>query len=103
LPIIGLIVPEVNTQLPSFELYVKVNNVDGVSPVILCLLSLLRAFVFLLFKQLLTIETLQELDALYEEREDMGALGGRPTRWGILVGELREIRHLVEAGVKVNV
>jgi len=51
----------------------------------------------------LTLEQLQQLDALYEEREDMGILGGRPTQWGTLVDELREIRHLVEAGVEVNV
>lgn len=51
----------------------------------------------------LTIETLKELDALYEEREDKGPLGQRPTRWGTLVSRLREIRHLVEAGVKVNI
>jgi hypothetical protein len=51
----------------------------------------------------LTIETLQELDALYEETEDMGVLGRRPTGWGTLVSKLREIRRLVEAGVKVKV
>jgi hypothetical protein len=54
-------------------------------------------------EHILTIETLKGLDALYEEREDNGLLGGRPTRWGTLVSKLREIRHLVEAGVKVNV
>jgi hypothetical protein len=54
-------------------------------------------------EHILTIETLKELDALYEETEDRGALGRRPTRWGTLVGELREIRHLVEGGVKVKV
>ena len=51
----------------------------------------------------LTLETLRELDALYEEREDMGALGQRPTGWGSLVSELREIRRLVEAGVVVKI
>ncbi|MCB0195505.1 MAG: hypothetical protein KDJ65_26385 [Anaerolineae bacterium] len=51
----------------------------------------------------LTIERLQELDALYEAREDGGVLGQRPTGWGILVSELREIRRLVEAGVTVKV
>jgi hypothetical protein len=50
-----------------------------------------------------TIEMLKELDALYEETEDMGVLGRRPTRWGTLVEELRKIRRLVEAGVKVKV
>ncbi|MCB8944758.1 MAG: hypothetical protein H6658_13495 [Ardenticatenaceae bacterium] len=48
----------------------------------------------------LTLEMVKELDALYEEREDVG---GRPTQWGSLVSELREIRRLVEAGIKVNV
>jgi len=43
------------------------------------------------------------LDALYEEREDMGGLGPRPTGWGWLVEELREIRRAVEAGVVVKV
>jgi hypothetical protein len=51
----------------------------------------------------LTVERVQELDALYEETEDMGPLGRRPTRWGTLVNELREIRRLVEGGVKVKV
>lgn len=44
-------------------------------------------------------ETIGELDALYEERSS----AGRPTRWGILVEELREIRRAVEAGVTVNI
>ena len=48
-------------------------------------------------------EALKELDALYQEREDMGDLGRRPTGWGSLVRELREIRRLVEAGVKVKI
>jgi hypothetical protein len=30
---------------------------------------------------LITIERLKELDAMYEAREEMGALGRRPTRW----------------------
>lgn len=51
----------------------------------------------------LTTKRLKKLDALYEEREDMGVLGRRPTRWGTLVSELREIRRLVEAGVEVKV
>lgn len=51
----------------------------------------------------LTIEMLKKLDALYEETEDMGVLGRRPTRWGTLVEELRKIRRLVEAGVQVKV
>lgn len=54
-------------------------------------------------KHTLTIERLKELDALYEEREDMGVLGQRPTHWGTLVSKLREIRHLVEAGIPVTV
>jgi hypothetical protein len=48
----------------------------------------------------LTVERLQELDVLYEERDD---LGQRPTGWGTLVSELREVRRLVEAGVKVKI
>lgn len=51
----------------------------------------------------LTMKTLKRLDALYEKVEDMGALGRRPTGWGSLVSELREIRRLVEAGVQVKV
>ena len=51
----------------------------------------------------ITIEMLKELDALYEETEDMGVLGRRPVHWGILVEELRQIRRLVEAGVKVKI
>ena len=51
----------------------------------------------------ISIETLRELDALYEEREDTGVLGRRPARWGGLVEELREIRRAVEAGVVVKV
>jgi len=51
----------------------------------------------------ITTQKLIELDALYEEREDMGVLGRRPTRWGNLVDELREIRRLVEAGVRVRI
>ncbi len=54
-------------------------------------------------KHTLTLEKLEELDALYEEREDTASLGRRPTQWGILVDKLREIRHLVEAGVKVRI
>lgn len=51
----------------------------------------------------ITVEMLRELDALYEETEEMGALGRRPTRWGALVEERRQIRRLVEAGVTVKV
>lgn len=51
----------------------------------------------------LTLERIRELDALYEEREDKGVMGQRPTAWGTLVSSLREIRRLVEAGVPVNV
>lgn len=47
--------------------------------------------------------TLEKLDALYEAREDLGALGRRPTEWGSLVEKLREIRRLVEAGIEVKV
>ena len=51
----------------------------------------------------ISLEKLKELDALYEEREDTGGLGPRPTGWGWLVEELREIRRAVEAGVVVKV
>jgi hypothetical protein len=51
----------------------------------------------------ITIARLKELDALYEQREDMGILGQRPTLWGSLVEELRKIRRLVEAGVVVRI
>ena len=44
-------------------------------------------------------EKLRELDALYEDR----STNGRPTGWGVLVEELREIRRAVEAGVVVKV
>ena len=44
-------------------------------------------------------EKVRELDALYEER----SASGRPTGWGFLVAELREIRRAVEAGVVVKV
>lgn len=54
-------------------------------------------------EHILTIERLKEMDALYEEREDMGVLGQRPTGWGILVSQLREIRRLVEAGINVEI
>ena len=51
----------------------------------------------------LTAKRLKELDAMYEAKEDMEALGRRPARWGTLVDELREIRRMVEAGVAVKV
>jgi hypothetical protein len=44
-------------------------------------------------------DKLAELDALYEER----STDGRPTGWGMLVEELREIRRAVEAGVVVKI
>ncbi len=44
---------------------------------------------------------LREFDALYEERSGSGS--GRPTGWGRLVEELREIRRMVEAGIVVEV
>lgn len=47
----------------------------------------------------ITRAQLGELDALYEQRSS----SGRPTDWGVLVEELREIRRAVEAGVAVTV
>lgn len=47
----------------------------------------------------ISAEKLRELDALYNERSDTG----RPTSWGLLVEDLREIRRAVEAGVVVKV
>jgi hypothetical protein len=44
-------------------------------------------------------QELQKMDAWYEERADMGALGSRPVSWGILVEGLREIRRAIEADV----
>ncbi len=44
-------------------------------------------------------EKIGKLDALYEERSPQG----RPTGWGTLVEELREIRRAVEAGVAVTI
>jgi len=44
-------------------------------------------------------EDLADLDALYAERGS----DGRPSSWGSLVAELREIRRAVEAGVRVHV
>lgn len=46
---------------------------------------------------------LGRLDRLYAEREDLGALGMRPTGWDALVEELRGLRRAVEAGVVVTV
>ena len=51
----------------------------------------------------LTMARIKELDAWYEERDDTGAFGARPTGWGSLVNELRKIRHLVEGGITVRV
>jgi hypothetical protein len=47
----------------------------------------------------LTDDQLRELDALYAARSP----GGRPSSWGALVEELREVRRAVEAGVAVTV
>lgn len=51
----------------------------------------------------LPIEKLKELDALYEQTEDLGILGRRPTGWGQLVEELREIRRIIESGANLRV
>lgn len=50
-------------------------------------------------QHIITAVELQKLDALYESR---GA-NSRPDEWGTLVDELRDIRHLVEAGIVVEV
>jgi hypothetical protein len=47
----------------------------------------------------LSANDLKKLDDLYDER----SADGRPTRWGWLVEELRDIRRAVEAGVVVTV
>ena len=48
---------------------------------------------------MITSEKIRELDALYEERSS----NGRPSSWGMLVEELREIRRAVELGVVVHI
>lgn len=48
-------------------------------------------------------EQLEQFDAMYKETEDMGVLGLRPTRWGSLVEELRELRRAIEADVVVEI
>ncbi len=48
---------------------------------------------------LISAGMLADLDALYAERSSTG----RPSAWGTLVEELREIRRAVEAGVIVTV
>jgi hypothetical protein len=50
-------------------------------------------------EHLLSGAEIAKLDALYQERGD----DGRPSDWGWLVGELREIRRAVEAGVVVQI
>jgi hypothetical protein len=47
----------------------------------------------------LSVEDLKLLDDLYDARSP----SGRPSDWGILVEELREIRRAVEAGIKVKI
>jgi len=47
----------------------------------------------------ITDEKVRKLDALYEERSS----SGRPTSWGNLVEELREIRRAVEAGIMITI
>ncbi len=47
----------------------------------------------------ISAEKLGEFDALYAER----SASGRPTDWGSLVEELRQIRRAIEAGVVVTV
>lgn len=47
----------------------------------------------------ITDAKIHELDALYAER----SASGRPTSWGALVEELREIRRAVEAGILITI
>jgi hypothetical protein len=47
----------------------------------------------------ITDEKIRELDALYEKRSS----SGRPTNWGDLVEELREIRRAVEAEIMITI
>lgn len=50
-------------------------------------------------RHVLTEAALRELDELYEARGS----DGRPSDWGALVGGLRQLRRLVEAGIVVEV
>lgn len=47
---------------------------------------------------LLSNEKIEAFDALYAARSE----DGRPTSWGTLVEELREIRRAIEAGVQIQ-
>lgn len=51
----------------------------------------------------LTPEMLKDLDALYEDAEDVTLRMPWHRHWGSLVEELRAIRRLVEAGVVVKI
>ena len=54
-------------------------------------------------EQMITIEELKGLDALYEATEDLGILGRRRTGLALLVEELRMIRRSIESGVTVKI
>ncbi len=50
-----------------------------------------------------TGQQLKMFDELYSGVEDKGRVGNRQLEWGTLVGNLRDIRRAVEAGVEVSV
>lgn len=54
-------------------------------------------------EHVITVEMLKELDALYEDAEDVTPGMQRHRLWGVLVEQLRKIRRLVEAGVAVKI
>lgn len=52
-----------------------------------------------MIEHMISTEELSALDEMYAER----SASGRPVSWRALVGELRKIRRLVEAGTVVQV
>ncbi len=51
----------------------------------------------------ITVAMLKGLDALYEDHEGITPTWQRHRQWDVLVEELRQIRRMVEAGVKVTI
>jgi hypothetical protein len=51
----------------------------------------------------ITCEMLMDLDALYEDKEDISSPTVTHRHWGLLVEKLRQIRRLVEAGVMIRI